>query len=280
METQESAASTTRKGDRISISISVRVSCIDLAGEHFTDVVQTVNVSRSGCCLPLKCSLAPGQKIHLQRIGSGEEAVGRVVGQTGIRSEHNLYGIEVLNQSDNFWGIRFPRQWGIRFPREKELEESHSRALLKCAVCQTCHVTALNEVELSVFQITHRLTRMCDVCSANTVCEPVPDETSPEELLATGKKADKRKYGRISMKTVACVGPLGPEADLVDVVNISRGGICFHSSKTYHEDSWIQVAVPYTQGAANIFVAGCVVRSRKIGNDLTEYGVEYVKSED
>ena len=166
---------------------------LDLAGEHFTDVVQTVNVSRSGCCLPLKRSLAPGQKIHLQRMGSGEEAVGRVVGQTGIRSEHNLYGIEVLNQSDNFWGIRFPRQWGSRFPRQKELEESNSRALLKCAVCQTCHVTALNEVELSVFQITHRLTRMCDVCSANTVWEPVPQKPSPEELLATGKKRGQEK---------------------------------------------------------------------------------------
>jgi hypothetical protein len=272
MEVQESAASTTRKGDRISISISVRVSSTDLAGEHFTDVVQTANVSRNGCCLPLKRSLGPGQKIHMQRMGSGEEAVGRVVGQTGIHSEHNLYGIEVLNPSDNFWGIRFPRQ--------KELEESHARVLLKCAACQNCHVTALNEVEVSVFHITHRLTRMCDVCSANTVWEPVPDKTSPEELLASGKKPDKRKYGRINMKTVACVGPLGPHADIVDVVNISRGGICFRSSQTYHEDSWVQVAVPYTQGAANIFVAGCVVRSSKISNDLTEYGVEYVKSQD
>ena len=88
---------------------------MDLTGEHFTDVVQTVNVSRTGCCLPLKCSLAPGQKIHLQRIGSGEEAVGHVVGQTGIRSECNLYGIEVLDPSDNFWGIRFPRPWGVGF---------------------------------------------------------------------------------------------------------------------------------------------------------------------
>jgi hypothetical protein len=224
--------------------------------------------------------LAPGQKIHLQRIGSGEEAVGRIVGQAGIRSEHNLYGIEVLNQSDNFWGIRFPRPWGSRFPRQKELEESHSRTLLKCAVCQTCHVTALNEVELSVFQITHRLTRMCDVCSANTVWEPVPDKTLPEELLATGKNREKRKYGRINMKTVACIGPLGPEADIVEVVNISRKGICFRSSQTYHEDSWVQIAVPYTQGAVNIFVTGCIVRCRKISNDLTEYGVDYVKSQD
>ena|ERR1700733_8304130 len=272
METQQSAASTTRKGDRISISISVRVSCIDLAGEHFTDVVQTANVSRNGCCLLLKCSLAPGQKIRLQRIGSGEEAVGRVVGQAGIRSEHNLYGVEVLNPSDDFWGIRFPRQ--------KELEESHSRTLLKCAVCQTHHVTALNEVELFVFQTTHRLTRLCDVCSANTVWEPVPDKTVPEELLATGKKRERRKYGRINMKAVACIGPVGREADIVEVVNISRGGICFRSSQTYHEDSWVQIAVPYTQDAANIFVAGCIVRCLKISNDLTEYGVEYVKSRD
>jgi len=82
------------------------------------------------------------------------------------------------------------------------------------------------------------------------------------------------------MKTVACIGPLGPEADIVEVVNISRKGICFRSSQTYHEDSWVQIAVPYTQGAVNIFVTGCIVRCRKISNDLTEYGVDYVKSQD
>jgi len=108
-----------------------------LVVRHFDDVVQTVNVSRSDGCLPSERSLAPGQKIYLQRMGSGEEAVGRVVGQNGIRSERNLYGIEVLNPSDN---------WGIRFPRQKELEGGHARVLLKCAACQNCHVTALNEI--------------------------------------------------------------------------------------------------------------------------------------
>jgi hypothetical protein len=205
-------------------------------------------------------------------MGSGEEAVGRVVGQTGIRSEGNLYGVEVLEQGDNFWGIRFPQQ--------KELEQSPVRVLLKCAACQNCEVTALNEVELSVFQITHHLTRKCQVCSANTMWEQVPDKTSAQESLGSGKKSEKRKHGRINMKTVACVGPVGPRADIVEVMNISRGGMCFRSSRTYREDSWMQVAVPYTEGAANIFVAGRIVRSRRINNALTEYGVEYVKSQD
>jgi hypothetical protein len=274
MKAEEETVSTTRKGDRISISISVQISCTDLTGEHFSEVVQTVNVSRNGCCLLLRRSLTLGQKIHLQRMGSHEEAVGRVVGQTGICSEGNLYGVEVLNPGENFWGIRFPRQ--------KELEEGSVRVLLKCTACQNCEEAALNEVDLSVFQITHRLTRKCQACSANTVWETVPHKSdvggAQNELLATGKKPDKRKHARISMKTVACVGPPGPRADVVDVVNISRGGVCFRSSRIYGEDTWVQVAVPYTPGAANIFVAGRIVRSRKMGNALTEYGVEYAKS--
>jgi len=274
MKAEAAAVLTTRKGDRISISISVQISCADLTGKHFTEVVQTVNVSRNGCCLLLKQSLSIGQKIHLQRIGSREEAVGRVVGQTGICSEGNLYGIEVLNPGENFWGIRFPRQ--------KELEEGCVRVLLKCSTCQNCEQVALNEVDLSVFQITHRLTRKCQSCSANTVWETVPHKTevggAQNDLLATGKKSDKRKYARISMKTVACIGPPGVHADVVDVVNVSRGGVCFHSSRIYGEDTWVQVAVPYTPGSANIFVAGRIVRSRKTDSALIEYGVEYSKS--
>ena len=276
MEVQELTASKTRKSDRISISIGIQVSGTDLAGQHFSDVVQTVMVSRNGCCLLSKRSLAPGQKIYLQRMGSREEAVGRVVGQTGICSDGNLYGVEVLNPVENFWGIRFPPQ--------KELEKGAVRVLLKCTACQNCEEAALNEVDLSVFQISHRLTRKCQACSANTVWEPVPDKTGPEGAQtlfpAAGQKSDKRKYSRINMKTVACVGPPGPRAEIVDVVNISRGGICFRSSRIYPEDTWVQVAVPFTPGAANISVAGRIVRYRKMNNALTEYGVEYVKGQD
>ncbi len=271
----EAPPSAARKGDRVSIAISVQITCSDAAGQHFSEVVRTVNVSRNGCCLLLRQSLTPGQKIHLQRAGSAEEATGRVVGQTGIRPEGNLYGIEVLDPGENFWGIRFPRQ--------KDLEDGAVRVLLKCCACQTCEEVALNEVDLSVFQITHHLTRNCSACSVNTMWEQVLDQadsaTTQTDMRPGGKKHDKRKYARISMKTTACVGPAGPHADIVDVVNVSRGGICFHSSRIYSQDCWVQVAAPYTPGAANIFVAGRIVRSRKMNNGLTEYGVEYVKSQ-
>ena len=274
MEVREAPTSMARKGDHISISISAQISCTDMKGEHVSEAVRTVSISRHGCCLLAKRSLAPGQKIWLQRIGHGEEAVGRVVGQTGICSEGNLYGIEVLNPGDNFWGIRFPPQ--------KELEKGPVRVLLTCTACQTCEATALNEIDFSVFQISHHLTRKCQKCSINTVWKTVPQKAdatgSQNEMLAAGKKPDKRRSVRISMKTMACIRPLGPEADVAEVVNISRGGICLRSSRIYAEDTWVHVAVPYMPAAANIFVAGRIVRAVKMDNGLNEYGVEYGKS--
>jgi hypothetical protein len=204
-------------------------------------------------------------------MGSLEEAHGRVVGQTGICAEGNLYGVEVLNAGETFWGIRFPRQ--------TEIEEGTARILLQCSKCQNSEVAVLNEVDLSVFQVTHHLTRKCSTCSGDTAWKTVQEKTDADEAH-NGKKADHRKYARISMKTMACVGLPGPHADIVDVVNVSRGGVCFRSSKPYAEDTWVQVAVPYMPEAANIFVAGRIVRSRRMNNVLAEYGVEYAKSED
>jgi len=264
-------ATATRKGDRVSISIAVRVSATDASGQHFTDVVQTVNVSRNGCCLVTKKSLVPGQKIYLRRLGSEEEAVGRLVGQVGLRDDGNLYGIEVLNPGDSFWGIRFPPQ--------KELEQGAVRILLQCSGCKSCEEVALNEVDLSVFQITHRLTRRCQTCGNNSMWETVPDGRSGSDASGTSvKKAEKRRHPRISMRTTGCIGPVGLNADVVDVMNVSRGGVCFRSVRVYPQDTWVQVAVPYTANAANIFVAGRIVRSRKLIDGLVEYGVEYVKT--
>jgi hypothetical protein len=273
MGVKEATAAKTRRGDRISISIPVQIASTDAGGDHFSEIVQTVNVSRSGCCLLMKRSLFPGQKIYIQRMGNHEEAVGRVVGQTGLRDEGNLFGIEIVRAGASFWGIHFPEQ--------QELEQGAGRTLLKCTSCLNTEEVAMNEVQLSVFQITHHITRRCSVCFSDTLWEAVPDTPDPRSLPtepgAPGSRPNRRKHARVSMKTSACVGSPGSREDVVEVINVSRGGICFRSSRIYNEDSWVQVAVPYTKGAANIFVAGRIVRCRVINGTLSEYGVEYVR---
>ena len=93
--------------------------------------------------------------------------------------------------------------WGIRFPHQKELEEGCVRVLLKCSTCQDCEQVALNEVDLSVFQITHRLTRKCEACSANTVWETVPHKTEVGGARKTSPSRLARNPTRENMLALA-----------------------------------------------------------------------------
>jgi len=70
-----------------------------------------------------------------------------------------------------------------------------------------------------------------------------------------------------------------PDADeeVVDLVNVSRGGASFRSGKVYPLGCWIRIAAPCTVGAANIFALGRVVRAVR-AEDGREYGVEYVEN--
>jgi hypothetical protein len=107
------AVSTTRKGDRISISISVQISCADQTGKHFTEVVRTVNVSRSGCCLLLKQSLSVGQKICLQRMGSREEAVVTSRGRLVFAPKATFMGLKCSTpaRTSGVFGFLTKRNW-------------------------------------------------------------------------------------------------------------------------------------------------------------------------
>jgi hypothetical protein len=65
--------------------------------------------------------------------------------------------------------------------------------------------------------------------------------------------------------------------DIVLVVNMSRGGLRFLSSKRYDRGDWMKVAAPYTLGGNNIFVPAEIVRIHKSAVDgmLGEYALKF-----
>jgi hypothetical protein len=69
----------------------------------------------------------------------------------------------------------------------------------------------------------------------------------------------------------------GGEQELTQLLDISRGGICFRSKRQYSVQAWIRVAVPYTPDAANIFVPGRIAWHRETADGPHEHGVQYVK---
>jgi hypothetical protein len=65
----------------------------------------------------------------------------------------------------------------------------------------------------------------------------------------------------------------------VEVAELQRGGLRFTSGKRYVQLSTIEVAVPYSPGALNIFVPALIDRVQELPEQkLFRYDVSFVKS--
>jgi len=106
---------------------------------------------------------------------------------------------------------------------------------------------------------------------ASVADSEVPDDD--RELDASGVSL---RSPRTKIKASACVCEPGNE-NVVSVVNMSREGLCFRSSREYVPDTWVRVAAPYTRGGSNIFQISRIVWKRDINAKEREYGVDYLK---
>jgi PilZ domain len=87
-----------------------------------------------------------------------------------------------------------------------------------------------------------------------------------------------RRERRRDVRVPVCVRSAGADEDIVSSRNASRGGLCFESTRQYPKGAKIEVAIPYTHGGGNIFLAGNVVHVQKDrGGELTLYGVSYIR---
>ena len=265
--------------ERVAIRFPIVVWGTDLMGKDFNEEGRTDSITRNGATIVVKRLLGPHDVIRVLRHGSQKEAVARIVGQTGILPEGNVYGINV--QDPNF------ELWGIRFPPPGDNKRAVSRVLLQCRSCKAREVVYLDEIEAEVFETNNWLSRNCSQCSdwtrwflAAKEVKPGEDMVVPahDKTKAPEPGVDKRKHRRLKMQTNGCIREPGVEENVVAVVDVSRGGVKFRTPKKYAVHKWVEIAVPYTRGAANIFVPARITWV-KTGNpgDWNEYGLAYVK---
>jgi PilZ domain len=270
----EPRVSRARRNDRICIGIAVQVSGTDLNGQTFVERARTEHVSRSGACLVLNRILGPDQQLTIRRAGGKTETVARVVGQVGIRPNGYVFGISLCGPDDpHFWGVHFP-----------PTSDEGSYSLLRCTCCKKSEQVQLNEIESSVLEANGILSRACEECGAATFWQALPRETSDKPAgaaptaTAHSKKVSQRKNIRMAMKANACISLPTGARDVATILDVSRGGIAFRSTTKYRVHSWVELAAPYTEGGANIFVAGRIVWQRPTLAGFHEYGVQYVKN--
>jgi hypothetical protein len=274
----------TRRTDRVSLHLPITVSGTDVTGQDFDEAARTVSISRYGATIVLSRKLAPGQRTTIRNLSTRTETKVRVVGQIGGQLHAYVYCIALVDSTQDIWKIRFPPL--------SESDEAVSRLLLECTICQTREVTYLNELEVEVFEANANLSRSCRNCNEWTIWTQAQLETTPNQMPDAGaqppasssshepRTQNRRKSVRVRLKKItACIRQPGFEEEIVSVDDLSSGGLRFRSTKTYHEGSRIEVAVPYEARGANIFVLARIVRLRELLDaNFKEYGAMYIKS--
>jgi hypothetical protein len=275
---QERQAISVRRSGRIAIRIPVEVSGLDRHGADFEETAFTTTVSRHGAAVSILRSLKPEQEIRIRRAKGNIDSVFRVVGQIGLHNLDNVYGVARENAGTDVWGITFP---------ENDSSEMLANILLECRRCSSREVVGMIDIELEVFKTNGHIVRNCKTCFEQTDWLMVPDDlttdASPQRLGSPRKPSsnnsravNRRKHKRVNMELTACIRGSGHNEEFVYTADISKGGMRFLSKTDYSISSWVEVAVPYVDGSANIYMAARIVRvqeSKKAG--FREYGIEY-----
>ncbi len=273
-----------RKSDRVTLTVPIQVSGMDVLGEDFSERARTLVISRTGATIILNRKLAPVQHIVIRNLGNGKTTEAQIVGQIGGQANGYIYGIVVANPDFNLWNIGFPAL--------TDSEKSVVHVLLECGGCRTREVVYLTELETEVFEANRELSRSCKACNAWTlwkqaVHEQGDDVFAAADLPRPAPPPQRSESGRIQRKDVrlqvrmaACIRQPGFGEEVVHVENVSRGGLSFSSVNSYLEGSRVEIAVPYLAQAPNIFVPARIVRCLEMpGEELRKYGVAYLKKE-
>jgi len=276
-----------RRSDRITLTLLLEVSGRDVHGQEFKDASHTLLINRHGAVIVLDRDLAAEQHIHLRRRAPTEvhrESDVRIVGQFGKQKDGFVYGIEILDQKD---------LWGVEFPSLPASAEAVARMLLECNYCRSREVVYLNEVELQGFETNRGIARHCKACGIPSIWTQAPheDEKKLAARAARARKAaesmssvkpenEQRSRQRLRLRTrlTACIRQANADDELAVCEDISSIGMCFRSKRRYDADTPVEVAVPYSPDAANIFLPARIVYSEAMPKaGLFRHGTEYRK---
>lgn len=279
------ASAALRRSDRVSLTLLLEASGRDVHGQDFKDSARTLLINRTGAVIVLDRELQAESQVHLRRQAPSEahrESNVRIVGQFGRQKDGYLYGIEILDDQKDLWGIEFPTI--------SDSSEAVARMLLECSYCRSREVAYLNDIELQGFEANRGIARHCKNCGVPSIWTQAPHEDEKKIAARTARSRrapepppgppgeEQRERQRLRLKTrlTACVRQANSDDELAVCEDISPIGMCFRSKRRYDVDAPVEVAVPYSPDAANIFLPARIVYSEEMPKaGLFRHGTEY-----
>jgi hypothetical protein len=270
-----------RRSERLLLTASIRVEGMNQDGEKFSEDTRTIVISRQGARIYLKHVVAAGAVLLIAPLVGRRSAMFRVVGPTqplsGVGGE---WGVECLESNCDIWGIRFPPARSV---------ESICTALIECRRCHTVKLTPLTLVEHEVLGTSGLLVKQCDACGRATswsykeTSMPLAGDDlgaalpSPESLTEQQGESNRRTHNRAALQMPIRVRSFSGTEEFTRSENVSRGGLCFITSRNYEVGEVLLVTCPFEKtDPQHIETRGQVVRRREMqGTGRKIYGVCY-----
>jgi hypothetical protein len=259
-----------RRSERISLAIPVEVSGMDITGKNFVEATKTESISRYGARVRLISSLVPEQELSLRRTGNGHDLDARVVRLIEQNARGRAYAIELIHCPDTVWGVHFPPD---------SAAGTMCAVLLHCSSCPHHELVRVNTFEMAAFEDSGGMPRTCSRCGRLTHWKAVSGNLQIEVPVGPSARwtENRRKQNRVKMKVSASLRQPPPTGDdAVKVVDVSRGGVRFLSSRIYLVNTIVQAAVPYTASAENLFIPARIIW-RRTEHAIREYGLAYIR---
>ena len=272
--------------ERVRLRLLIEARGTDAGGRAFEHCGSTVEIHREGALVELPTAagcIAPGQMFTVRRRHSEDEwleARARVLGLVESHDNSRLYNVELMPGDGEFWAIDFPSAAGS--------VQAVACMLLECCFCRRREVVYVTDRDMLCFNTQKGIARRCESCETPTIWIQTLDEDTPHSSNGSsgfqliGQPAqthDRQATPRFRTRLTACVRAAGCEQELAVCENMSRGGLCFRTRRRYSENDILEVAVPYTKGAANIFVPARVIYVQEVPSaGLHRHGAAYLRT--
>lgn len=301
-EEESSTGPKQRRSGRLTLAIPILLMGTDDDGRVFSEETHTVVLSRYGAGIVSREKLFAEQELILRVLKSGRDAEVRVVGEIGNQENLHTYGVTFVNEEIDFWQVEFPpppvwRPVGL---------------ILECGGCKQIVELREGDFEYDICAIHGGLARFCNECGLLTVwrrsSQPAPavkDErknteqaeqitTQLSDFEPTRHKPDdfvpladamegveRRVRVRVKVNFSACIRTESFGDDIVQCIDMSRGGVCFRSSQRYCKEIPVQIAVPFSPDAKEapaIFVRGRIAHVHELAKEgMWRCGVEFLR---
>ncbi|HMD84429.1 MAG TPA: PilZ domain-containing protein [Terriglobia bacterium] len=269
-----------RRSERLLLTVPIRVEGMTRDGEKFSEDTRTIVISRQGARIYLKHVVAAGAVLRIAPLVGRRSAMFRVVGPTQpLTGQGGEWGVECEGSNCEIWGIGFP---------PASSAESMCTALIECRRCHAVKLSQLSLVEHEVLGTSGLLVKPCEACGRSTSWSYketsmllTGDDAgaalpSPESLLERQGESDRRTHNRVALRMPIRVRSFSGTEEFTRSENVSRGGLCFVTDRTYEVGEIVLVTCPCEKTGHNIETRGQVVRRREMhGTGRTIYGVRY-----